>query len=194
MSQGVRNVTLTSIAQRVGVAPSHVLSNYGTRDEIYLDLLIATRAEWVDALEQALECLPPESGRVAKAIVQTLAARPLYCDLVAHIGPSEYNVSTDATRRALESGLGNTSRLYALFIRSFSITEQQAYDLSVAINSFITSWWMRSQATTSIPADESGRHLGCNLEARLARWIKTFIDGLLAERPRRGDAPRQPKG
>jgi AcrR family transcriptional regulator len=183
LRDGVRNVTLAGIAQRVGLAPSNVLAYFGSREDIYLDLLADAWTDWTNGLEQALKGLPPEPSTVAEAITEALTARPLFCDLVAYIAPSyEHNASPEAVRDISIVGRDNVERFDVLFVQLLTLTLEQSRDLLSAILSFTAYWWMRSHPSANLDA---ARALEPNIVARfdfaspLTRMITTFIDGQL---------------
>jgi AcrR family transcriptional regulator len=186
VSDGVRNVTLANIADRVGLASSNVLAYFGTREDIYLDLLGETWTDWADAVDQGLRGVPPEPSTVAAAIAGTLATRPLFCDLVAYIAPSfEYRASPEAVLKISIIGRANIEKFDSLFTQLLTLTPQQSHDLMSAILSFTAYWWMRSHPASNlvIRAQEAGVAGQYEFEQPLERMINTFIEGLRGPRP-----------
>lgn len=95
---GVRNVSLGSVAAAVGIAKSNVVRYFGTREEIYLELMTECWQEWADAVTAHLR-EATNGEEVIAALTETLAARPLFCDLLSHVSTSlEHNVSVPAAR------------------------------------------------------------------------------------------------
>jgi AcrR family transcriptional regulator len=95
---GVRNVSLGSVAAAVGIAKSNVVRYFGTREEIYLELTTECWEEWADAVTERLRVAAGGDDVIA-ALTETLAARPLFCDLLSHVSTSlEHNVSVPAAR------------------------------------------------------------------------------------------------
>jgi AcrR family transcriptional regulator len=95
---GVRNVSLGSVASAVGLAKSNVARYFGTREEIYLELTARGWREWEAAV---LERLRDATGRedVIDILTETLAERPLFCDLLSQCTTIlEHNVSLEAAR------------------------------------------------------------------------------------------------
>ena len=112
------------IAEEVGLAPSNVLRYFGTREEIYFQVLGDAWNEWSQALERSLEGVPPSAAAIAAVVSRTLCERPLLCDLVAYIGPSfEYNVSVESVRRMTLIGRERVTTFSMLFTRLLSVTE-----------------------------------------------------------------------
>jgi AcrR family transcriptional regulator len=91
-SAGVARVSLGDIAT------ANVLRYFGTREEIYLQLTMLEGTDWADA---AVAALARARGipAVAAVLADTLADRPLYCDLSTHAETMlEQNVSVAALR------------------------------------------------------------------------------------------------
>src|SRR2546423_14680210 len=78
---GVRNVSLGSVAEAVGLAKANVARYVGTREETYLEL---TARGWRDWEAEGLDRLAAAAGRDdgIDAVVQPLATRPSFCALL----------------------------------------------------------------------------------------------------------------
>ncbi|HWM35900.1 MAG TPA: TetR family transcriptional regulator [Streptomyces sp.] len=117
MESGVRNVTLGSVAQAVGLAKSNVGRYFGTREEIFLELAATGWREWGDAAGTRLrDETDSETGepraRVVAALAETLADRPFFCDLLSHTTTTlEHNISLEAARTFKYAALRVVSRL-----------------------------------------------------------------------------------
>ena len=98
--RGIRQVTLTEIAEAVGMHKSALLRYFETREEIFLRLTADGWREWSAALRAELEGLAaPAPAAVADAFARTLAARGLFCDLLAQAPLNlERNVSLETVR------------------------------------------------------------------------------------------------
>ncbi|MFI6738814.1 TetR family transcriptional regulator [Nonomuraea sp. NPDC050451] len=95
MASGVRNVSLGAVAEAVGLAKSNIMRYFGTREEIYLILAAEEWRQWAEAVTTRLEA----SDDVAAALAETLADRPLLCDLLSQTATTlEHNVSIEAAR------------------------------------------------------------------------------------------------
>src|SRR6201996_4275641 len=73
-------ISLREISRRVGLATSNVLRYFESREAIFLELLAREWTSWLDALEQELDDLEPDSGvtaceRVGRVWAATLAER-----------------------------------------------------------------------------------------------------------------------
>ncbi|MET7331677.1 TetR family transcriptional regulator [Nonomuraea sp. NPDC005650] len=126
IASGVRNVSLGAVAEAVGLAKSNIMRYFGTREEIYLILAADEWHQWAAAVTTRLEAVsggvaPDEvvsgrvapdgvasgratsggvaSGGVAAVLAETLADRPLLCDLLSQTATTlEHNVSVEAAR------------------------------------------------------------------------------------------------
>jgi len=98
--RGIREITLTDVADAVGMHKSALLRYFETREEIFLRLTADGWREWGPALraELARDASPTPSS-VAAAYARTLAARGPFCDLLAQAPLNlERNVSVEAVR------------------------------------------------------------------------------------------------
>ncbi|GMA23640.1 TetR family transcriptional regulator [Luteimicrobium album] len=98
--RGIREITLTDIAEAVGMHKSALLRYFETREEIFLRLTADGWREWGPVLrsELAHDDVPTPSS-VAAAYARTLAARGPFCDLLAQAPLNlERNVSVEAVR------------------------------------------------------------------------------------------------
>ena len=98
--RGIRQITLADIGEAVGLHKSAMLRYFETREEIFLRLTADGWREWSAALRAGLEELAaPTPAAVAGVFASTLAARGLFCDLLAQAPLNlERNVSLDAVR------------------------------------------------------------------------------------------------
>ena len=95
----VAQLSLNELARRVGLAKSNVLRYFESREAVLLELLDAALAEWLSALAEP-GALPTggtvaeRAEQVATAMADSLAARPVLCDLLsAQASVLERNVS-----------------------------------------------------------------------------------------------------
>src|SRR6202171_258286 len=83
--RGIRQITLTDIAEAVGMHKSALLRYFETREQIFLHLTAEDWREWSAALRAKLERTAgsPTAEKVASAFSTTLADRGMFCDLLA---------------------------------------------------------------------------------------------------------------
>src|SRR6185312_16300054 len=98
--RGIRQITLTDIGEAVGLHKSAMLRYFETREQIFLRLTADGWREWSAALRARLDTLPPaDAAGIAEVFAATLAARGMFCDLLAQAPLNlERNVSLDAVR------------------------------------------------------------------------------------------------
>lgn len=129
---GVQNVTLSAVAEAVGLATSNVLRYFGTREAIYLVLLANEWQQFGDHLVPRLRG-SRDSAEALTALVDAFVERPLFCDLLSHLPTSlELNASADAVReskRAIHRHLGATGHALAV---STGLTTAEATELVAA--------------------------------------------------------------
>ncbi|MCF6468604.1 TetR/AcrR family transcriptional regulator [Nonomuraea sp. MG754425] len=97
-ASGVGNVSLGAVAESVGLAKSNIVRYFGSREEIYLELLTEEWRQWAaDAAARLRAGGGPAEAMTALA--ETIVARPLFCDLLSHAATSlEHNVSVPVAR------------------------------------------------------------------------------------------------
>lgn len=82
--RGIREITLTDIAATVGMHKSALLRYFETREQIFLKITAEGWKEWSAELCARLRELPGAApDAVGQVFAATLAARPLFCDLLA---------------------------------------------------------------------------------------------------------------
>jgi AcrR family transcriptional regulator len=99
--RGIRQITLTDIADAVGMHKSALLRYFETREQIFLLLSAQDWREWSAALRAKLEraSRSATAEKVASAFSSTLADRGMFCDLLAQTPLNlERNVSLEAVR------------------------------------------------------------------------------------------------
>ena len=128
LESGVRNVSLGSVATAVGLAKSNVARYFGTREEIYLELTAECWRDWeVEVLARI-----PEAGPV-DALVDTVAERPLFCDLLSQVTITlEHNVSIPAAREFKHELHGIIRSVAAAVAAHSELTESESVELVTA--------------------------------------------------------------
>ncbi|GAA2113665.1 TetR/AcrR family transcriptional regulator [Actinomadura alba] len=133
LESGVRNVSLGGVAAAVGLAKSNVVRYFGTREEIYLELTAEGWRDWGDAVTERLrDATGPDD--VIDALAETLAARPLFCDLLSQLSTSlEHNVSVPAARAFKRATIDVLADLGARVAEAHGgLTESEGFELVAA--------------------------------------------------------------
>ena len=136
---GVRNVTLGAVADAVGLAKSNVVRYFGTREEIYLALTAECWQEWAAEVLRRLA----EGDDVVDALAETLAARPLLCDLISQMQTNlEHNVAVPAASDFKRATLGALTDLSRAVARAQpELTDAEGFDLVGAATAFAGTFY-----------------------------------------------------
>jgi AcrR family transcriptional regulator len=132
VESGVRTVSLGAVAEAVGLAKSNISRYFGTREEIYLELLAA---EWQDFNRAVAESLrdAESPNQAIIALAETMVGRPFFCDLLSHLPTSlEQNVSLEAARTFKHAVHQHVSATGAELARATHLTDREAAELVAA--------------------------------------------------------------
>ena len=188
--RGIRQVTLTEIAEAVGMHKSALLRYFETREEIFLRLTATAWQEWSGALRADLETVTePTSAAVAAAFARTLAARGAFCDLLAQAPLNlERNVSVEAVR-AFKLAVHAELDAIVLTVRGLLpvLAERDVVDLIAAATSMSGAFWQMATPGPQIAAlyrsDPRLSHAVVDVEPRVQRLLTALIQGLSIQAP-----------
>ncbi|MEU8875354.1 TetR family transcriptional regulator [Streptomyces javensis] len=187
--RGVRDVTLTDIAGAVGMHKSALLRYFETREQIFLRLTAEGWRQWSAELRGDLErrtrATAPE---VAEAVATTLAARPMFCDLLAQAPMNlERNVSIDSVRDFKLVTLEEIELIRDELRRLLGLTELQTVDLVATATSLAGALWQMATPGPRLrelyETDPRLGHAIVEVAPRLRRVLTAFLTGLDAEPP-----------
>ena len=83
---GVRFVTVAAVTARVGLHRTGVRRYYSKREELLLELAERGWGQWSDKIKNELAATTGlEPVGVAEVIARTIAALPVFCDLLTHV-------------------------------------------------------------------------------------------------------------
>ena len=134
-ASGVRNVSLGAVAEAVGLAKSNIARYFGTREEIYLELLTEEWRLWAHAVSAQLRAAEG-TAEAMDALAETLVDRPLFCDLLSHVSTSlEHNVSIPAARAFKHTLHDLLAAMGAEVARATDLTEREGRELVVIAGS-----------------------------------------------------------
>jgi AcrR family transcriptional regulator len=175
----VREVTLTDIAAAVGMHKSAMLRYFETREQIFLALAAEGWREWSGAVRARLGALPdaaPEA--VAAALADTLAARPLFCDLLAHAPLNlERNVTLDTAYRFKLVALAESRLIAADLASLLGLTKFQAIDVVTTATGMAGAFWQMAASGTPL----STLHEKYPELAYVKVEVKPRLTGILAD-------------
>jgi AcrR family transcriptional regulator len=190
--RGIRQITLTEIAAAVGMHKSALLRYFETREQIFLRLTADGWQEWSAALRAELGELaapaaaPSPAGPVARAFASTLAARGLFCDLLAQAPLNlERNVSLETVRAFKLVTLTEVEAIVAAVRRLLpGLTEGDGVDLIAAATSMSGAFWEMATPGPEVAAlyrsDPRLAHAVVEVEPRVARLLTAMLEGMLA--------------
>ena len=184
--RGIRQVTLTDIATRVGMHKSALLRYFETREEIFLRLTAEGWSEWSAVLRAQLGTLDePAPGAIAAVFARTLAGRGGFCDLLAQAPLNlERNVSVEAVRRFKLVTHTEVDAIAAV-LRTLQpmLSEADAIDVIAATTSMAGAFWQMATPGPEIAAlyrsDQRLSHAVFDAEARVQRVTAAILRGLL---------------
>lgn len=183
--QGIRQVTLTDIAQAVGMHKSAMLRYFETREQIFLKLTAAGWRDWSAALRAELAPLEPGASpaSIAEAFAETLTSRPMFCDLLAQAPLNlERNVSIDSVRSFKLVTLEEVAAISAELSRLLSLTEQQAVDVIATATSLAGALWQMATPGPEVQAlyrsDPRLSHAVVEVGPRLTRVLVALLAGI----------------
>ena len=128
-ASGVRTVSLGAVAQTAGLAKSNIQRYFGTREEIYLELLTEEWRQWAQAVSTRLRDTHGTAEAMA-ALAETIADRPLFCDLLSHASTTlEHNVSVPAARTFKHTLHDLLTAMGAEVARATELTEREGTEL-----------------------------------------------------------------
>jgi AcrR family transcriptional regulator len=194
--RGIRQITLTEIAEAVGMHKSALLRYFETREEIFLRLTADGWREWSAALRTELEGLHGVHGvqgvsaatpaAVAGAFASTLAARGLFCDLLAQAPLNlERNVSLETVRAFKLVTLAEVEAIVTVGRRLMpGLSERDGVDLIAAATAMSGAFWQMATPGPEVAAlyrsDPRLAHAVVDVEPRVARLLAAMLAGMRA--------------
>jgi AcrR family transcriptional regulator len=183
--RGIRQVTLTDIAEAVGMHKSALLRYFETREQIFLRLTAAGWREWSAALRATLAEGDADVPTVAAAFADTLVQRPMFCDLLAQAPLNlERNVSLESVRAFKLVTLEEVAAIVAELHRVLGLDEQQAVDVIATATSMAGALWQMATPGAEVRAlyreDPRLAHAIVEVGPWLTRMLTALLTGLRA--------------
>lgn len=111
----LEDLGLRELSRRLGTSKTNVVRYFESREGVLLALLNRTRQLWLDDLEKELPAAPANLDGVIRVWADTLAARPLLCQLWSLLAMVlERNVSAESVRAYKLEDLEQRTRLAGL--------------------------------------------------------------------------------
>ncbi|MFF7404586.1 TetR family transcriptional regulator [Streptomyces murinus] len=184
--RGVRDVTLTDIAAAVGMHKSALLRYFETREQIFLALTAEGWREWSAELRADLgRRSEATSAEVAAVFAGTLAARPMFCDLLAQAPLNlERNVSIESVRSFKLVTLKEVELIGGELGRLLGLDESQGVDMIATATSLAGALWQMATPGPRLrelyTSDPRLGHAVVEVEPRLNRVLSAYLRGLEA--------------
>ena len=184
--RGIRQITLTDIADAVGMHKSAMLRYFETREEIFLRLTAEDWQEWSAALRAKLERGRGSAETVAAAFSTTLATRGMFCDLLAQAPLNlERNVSLEAVRAFKLVAHHEVDAIVEVMRRLLpGLTERDCIDVIGTATSLSGAFWQMANPPPEIAAlyrsDKRMSHAVFEIEPRVRRVLTAMLRGTLA--------------
>jgi AcrR family transcriptional regulator len=183
---GIRQVTLTEIADEVGLHKSALLRYFETREEIFLCLTAEGWREWSAALRAELAALgDPTPAAVAATFARTLASRGAFCDLLAQAPLNlERNVSMEAVRAFKLGTYVEVDAIVATLRRLHPrLKRRDAVDVIAAATTMSGALWQIATPGPELAAlyrsDPRLSHGVFDVQARVERLVTAILRGIL---------------
>jgi AcrR family transcriptional regulator len=183
--RGIRQVTLTDVANAVGMHKSALLRYFETREQIFLKLTAAGWHEWSAALRAQLASLTPDApaATIALALAGSLVARPMFCDLLAQAPLNlERNVSIESVRAFKLATLREVEAIGTELTRLRGLTIQQRVDVIATATSLAGALWQMAtpgpDVRTLYRSDPRLAHAVVDVAPRLTRVLTALLAGL----------------
>jgi AcrR family transcriptional regulator len=195
LRDGVRNVSLSDIAGRIGIHKSALLRYFETREQIFLELTAASWLDWGQAVHAGLDGVSPGMARspgvagvVADVVARSFADRPLLCDLIPHTALNlERNVSPEAVRRYKLTSLGVISDAAGVVHRVLpELTASECREFASTMASLAGALWQIANpppVLAELYRSDPDLALACvDLTPRLRRTAAILLAGLVPSR------------
>jgi AcrR family transcriptional regulator len=201
LRDGVRNVSLSDIAGRIGIHKSALLRYFETREQIFLELTAASWLDWGQAVHAGLDGVSPGrpgfpavagspgvAGVVADVVARSFTDRPLLCDLIPHTALNlERNVSPEAVRRYKLTSLGVISDAAGVVHRVLpELTASECREFASTMASLAGALWQIANpppVLAELYRSDPDLALACvDLTPRLRRTAAILLAGLVPSR------------
>lgn len=199
---GVRAVTLTDIAAAVGMHKSAMLRYFETREEIFLRLSANGWIEWSQAMRDLLGPLAGEGAAdpeariatVAGFLADSLVARPLFCDLLAHTPLNlERGVSFGSVRSFKMTAIAEAGAVTAALCEALPLSPSQGLDVVATATAMAGALWQMAAPGTELRRfyEDSPElaHAVVDVAPRLTSILTALLRGFPRESPLRTVAP-----
>lgn len=186
----VADVSLNELSRRVGLAKSNVLNYFDSREAVLLELSSSELSAWAQDLATALPDLSAETtgeraDRLVATIVETLAKRPVLCDLIStQAAMLERNITTETALAFKRAAVVSYEQLIAVVVGVLPELGPEGAGRFIAAASLLAgAIWTHSHPVPAIlAAYETDPALGAlrmEFEPALTDALRTLLYGAL---------------
>ncbi|MBF8190106.1 TetR family transcriptional regulator [Nonomuraea sp. K274] len=181
---GVRHVTLAAVTELAGLHPSAVRRYFASKEELLLELAERGWQQWRDLISDHLaDAYNLAPGETATAVATTLAAQPLFCDLLTHVPLSlEGDVDLQRAHRFKTNSFAAHDAIVETLTASGVMTTAQVQDLITAALGITGSLWQLSHPTATLAElytrNPRWGHVALDFQPRLTRLLQATAEGL----------------
>ena len=181
--RGIRSITLTDIADAVGLHKSALLRYFETREQIFLILTANGWADWSQSLcaELAVMDISSSDASIAGAFARSLVAAPMFCDLLAQAPMNlERNVSIESVRTFKLATVAAREPINDQLHRLRpAMSDQQILDLIATATAMAGALWQMATPGPEVlrlyREDPRLSHALIDVEPRLIRILTALI-------------------
>jgi AcrR family transcriptional regulator len=185
LEQGVREVTLAAITRDAGLDPSGLRRYFDSREELLLELAESGWTAWRDRLCADLDRARHRSAaQLAMCITTSLAADPVFCDLLTHVPLSlEDGVPLERARRYKERSFDAYDAMCAaIAAASDDVDVEEAQVVLAATLGLAANLWQVSHPSPTLATlyEQVPRwgHAALSFEPRLVQLLTALFTGL----------------
>jgi AcrR family transcriptional regulator len=189
----VADLSLNELSRRVGLAKSNVLRYFDSREAVLLELLASASREWLAHLAAEMPSavrrragFKRRAEQLATAIAQSLAERPVLCDLIsAQAAVLEHNVSVEAVTRYKLAAIADADALAGQVRNALpELSHDDAWRYGVGVWLMTSALWAYARPPEAVvqahAADERLQKTHLKFEVALADYLTTLAIGLHA--------------
>jgi AcrR family transcriptional regulator len=183
----VQSVTLPDIAEAAGVHRSAVRRYFDSREDVLLHLAGQGWKDWSEAVAANVADRDALSVQeVARLLSASLAERPVFCDLLAHVTATfERSVPPESVRQyklAAAEALRSLSGTLKTAIPA--LTDDDCRDVVATVTAVAANFWQTANPPPALDAlyqrDPQLAHARVAFEPRLAHVLDRLLAGILA--------------
>jgi AcrR family transcriptional regulator len=196
---GVAAVTLTEIADRAGVHHSAMRRYFPSHKDVLLQLAAEGWDHWADRVSTALDGRQVAPAELASVLAGTLAADPLFCDLLANV-PLHFEHEV-ATARVVEFKRASRDAVLriaeAVSTAAPSLGRSRSVDVITAANALAATLWQVTHPAAGLRAafladPELALVPPDDFQGPLTRLLAATCEGLASQRPPASDQGEPP--